>query len=230
MLKLTAIILMLIDHFAVALLPPTTVLYWICRIIGRLAMPIFCYKLAIGFIHTRHLPQYFGRILLMTLAAQIPFGWLCFGLGTPSLWLTSWNVGLTFLCGLALLWCYKTYRSGSSYRQLALLPMPLLLYLSLNGDYGLYGVLLIVLFYIDLTYDLGPTTMTSLVTLLTVVFYGLLGGSLSLCLLQLCALGGLVCIRLIPDQKTPYLPASFFYVFYPLHMLLLALIRDIFVA
>lgn len=225
MLKFIAILTMLIDHIGIALIPSTTPLYWICRVVGRIAMPIFCYKIALGFIHTRNLSKYAYRILLMTLCAQIPFAWLALGLPPSAYWLGAWNVGLTFLCGLAFLKCY----TGSQNTLLKSLTLLLILIISSFGDYGPYGVLMILLFYYQITYKLSFPLIALLLTLLTYFFYGL-GGISSLFFLQLASLGGLICIRYLPDQPMPYLSRYFFYSFYPLHMLILALMRDIFMA
>ena len=44
-LKLIAMITMFIDHMAAILLPYDSAAYLICRYIGRLAFPIFCFLL-----------------------------------------------------------------------------------------------------------------------------------------------------------------------------------------
>ncbi|MGL4736164.1 MAG: TraX family protein [Cellulosilyticaceae bacterium] len=220
MLKLAAISLMLIDHIGVTLIPETATLYWICRMIGRLAMPIFCYQLAQGFLRTKDLMRYAKRIGLMTLAAQIPFAWMCFGIRPSLIWLTSWNVGLTFLCAIGFLWCFKSEKY--------LLAVPLLL-LANFADYGLYGIVLVTIFYFHHihTYKWGRTTLLLIVA--NLIFYGL-SGSLFLCLLQMFSVGSILLILILEDKSLSLLPRTFFYAFYPLHMLILVILRDIFMA
>lgn len=220
MLKLAAIILMLIDHIGVTLIPETTSLYWICRLIGRLAMPIFCYQLALGLLHTKHLARYVQRIVWMTLAAQIPFAWMCFGLPPSPIWLTSWNVGLTFLCAIGLLASWKS--------QNYLLAILCLLFAN-SADYGLYGVALVTIFYLHQLYGYKWTQTTYLLIGANLLFYGT-SGSLFLCLLQMFSLGSLLLISTLGDKPFTKLPRTFFYVFYPLHMLILVILRDIFMA
>ena len=53
-LKMIAIVTMLIDHVGVVLFPQ----YFILRLIGRMAFPIFAYTLVEGFIHTRDVSKY----------------------------------------------------------------------------------------------------------------------------------------------------------------------------
>lgn len=220
MLKLIAILLMLIDHIGVNLIPESTTLYWICRLIGRLAMPIFSYQLALGFIHTKNLPRYFKRILLMTLAAQIPFAWMCFGPIPSPIWLTSWNVGLTFLCALGVLYAFQEKRP--------ILAIFCLVLASL-GDYGLYGVALVVIFYLHSLHGYTWSKTTCLLIAITLLFYGT-SGSLFLCLLQLFSTSSVLLIWWLKDKSFAYLPRTFFYVFYPLHILILVILRDIFMA
>ena len=111
MLKWISALLMLLDHFAIVFIPTNTVLYLLCRLIGRLSMPLFAYFIAVGFVHTKNLQKYIWRLLAMTAAAQIPFTWLYFGDNCFTfLQQTNWaclfyhgNTGLIFVCALVIL-------------------------------------------------------------------------------------------------------------------------------
>ena len=70
-LKLIAILCMLIDHIAWALVPQATVLYTAMRIIGRLAAPLFWYCFVVGYRKTRNRMKYTGRLGIMTLVMGI---------------------------------------------------------------------------------------------------------------------------------------------------------------
>lgn len=71
-LKLIALITMLLDHIgAVLVVSPQP--YYALRLIGRIAFPIFCFLLVEGFLHTRNLWRYAFRLFLFALISEIPF-------------------------------------------------------------------------------------------------------------------------------------------------------------
>lgn len=99
-LKMIAVITMFIDHFAAAILSrymaklglTDTVMtdqaafnqwtsqnsslymtYFVMRMIGRIAFPIYCFLLIEGFEHTRNRIKYAGRLLLFAAISEIPF-------------------------------------------------------------------------------------------------------------------------------------------------------------
>lgn len=123
-LKLIAMITMLIDHTAascfrlwgisgipVPFLDGIT-LYWLGRIIGRIAFPIYCFLIAEGVHHTRDWKRYGLRLLILALLSEIPFDFGLHGLranlGQPDvpgqLWSSAdWkhqNVFFTLLLGM----------------------------------------------------------------------------------------------------------------------------------
>lgn len=231
MLKLLALLFMVIDHTALALLPMSSPLYLICRLIGRLSMPIFAYKIALGFIHTKNLKSYAYKIFLMTLGAQIPF--ILLGNGpdffrilkdTKGIVLINhWNIGLTFLCALGILYLLTSFTRenalGSS------ISIGLLVILSTFADYGLYGVCMILLFYVFIQNKHGVLfSMMSLATL-TICYYLITmpGVAAYMISMQLPAILAVPLIHYVPDHKTK-LGKHFFYIFYPVHMLIIGII------
>lgn len=71
-LKIIAIISMLIDHFAYYFSNAISVeVYTVCRIIGRIAMPIFVYLLVQGYFNTKSLRKYKIRLFVAAIITQI---------------------------------------------------------------------------------------------------------------------------------------------------------------
>lgn len=77
-LKLIAILTMLIDHTAIALLPWLRQLvygrsiYDAMRGIGKAAFPLFCFLLVEGVFHTRNRWRYLGRIAVFAVLSELP--------------------------------------------------------------------------------------------------------------------------------------------------------------
>lgn len=71
-LKIIALISMIIDHIGFYFyLNISEGAYSICRIIGRLAMPIFAFLILQGFMHTKSKAKYFTRLILLAVVTQI---------------------------------------------------------------------------------------------------------------------------------------------------------------
>ncbi len=125
-LKMIAVITMLIDHGAAVLLVKILIqngtwelisyngsrmlnilssehmdmirVYQLMRDVGRIAFPIYCFMLAEGFMRTRNVKKYLGRILLFSFVSEIPFD-LAFS-GKVFYWEYQ-NVMFTLFWGLA---------------------------------------------------------------------------------------------------------------------------------
>ena len=80
-LKIIAIITMLIDHIGATILWMEIIyngdqlygLYYLCRSIGRISFPIFCFLLVEGFMHTSDVKKYAVRLGIFALVSEIPF-------------------------------------------------------------------------------------------------------------------------------------------------------------
>ena len=92
-LKLIASASMLIDHIGMVLFPGVT---WL-RVVGRLAMPIYCFSIAEGLHHTRDRGMYMLRIFLFALLSEYPIDMATRG----SFGYRSQNVMFTFLFAIA---------------------------------------------------------------------------------------------------------------------------------
>lgn len=71
-LKIIGIITMLIDHVAVYFsYKLTPEIYFVCRVIGRIAMPLFVFILVQGYIHTSNLKKYILRLGGLAIVTQL---------------------------------------------------------------------------------------------------------------------------------------------------------------
>ena len=71
--KLTAIAAMTINHTAIALVPPQSVMYIIMTDIGYLTAVTMCYFLVEGYYHTRSKMAYLQRLGVSAIVSQVPY-------------------------------------------------------------------------------------------------------------------------------------------------------------
>lgn len=204
-LKILAVIFMLIDHIGLVVFPKIEIL----RIIGRLSFPLFAYQIGTGFKHTKSKEKYMLRMLLFTLISQIPFMLVLKKVSAPFLI----NIGGTFTISLLALYCYE--KLDNKYLKYISAFSVSLLSLILPVDYGFYGVLCVLLFYLlrkdKLMMGIAYTILVSL--------HCYIDGSI----FSLPSIFALVFIFMYNGQKGPH-DKYLFYTFYPLHLLILSLI------
>lgn len=205
-LKMIAIITMAIDHIGYIFLPGTDY-YSLSRGIGRLAFPIFCFLIVEGFHHTKSPLNYLLRLLVFALISEVPFDLAFFG---KTLDMQHQNVFFTLAIGLCCLFCLEEMNR----RRWFSIFFILLLFAAyfIKCDYGVGGVLLICIFYLTKDSFWVQLVLTGL------IFYMFFGTP---------ELLGLISVILIYfyNGKRGYNKAQwFFYIFYPLHLIILHLI------
>lgn len=130
LLGVLAVIFMICDHVGAVFFPRVIIL----RVIGRLAFPLFAWGIAIGAEHTRSLPRYALRLLALLVISQ-PF--YMFALNHTLLKL---NIFATLLLGLLAIWGLKEKRLWMTVAALLVAEL-------IGADYGLRGVLCILLLW-----------------------------------------------------------------------------------
>ena len=215
-LKIIACISMLIDHVGAAFFPGSM---WL-RILGRLAFPLYCYLLVEGAAHTRDPKKYGRRLLLGAVLAEAPYDFLFFGRVT---WAYQ-NVMVTLFLGLVMItWARSRKRYGY------LLPLCLCFFAAevLNADYGCWGVALIGLFAVTAEKNheklLQLAGMAAIFWLMDGVSVPVFGLRIPI---QMFGLAAIVPIALYTGRKVTDSRGLkwAFYLFYPLHMVVLLLI------
>lgn len=210
-LKLIAIVSMAIDHVGAVLFPQ---LRWM-RIVGRLAFPLFAFRISEGCAHTRSLPKYMLRLGIFALLSEVPFD-LCFKRSV--LEFSHQNVMLTFLLAVSAIYCCEKLNTGNKWLdallKTAVCGASCVLAILLRTDYNAFGVGLVLLFWFMRRYHLGR--------ILSALVYELVmrGGLQSWCMLSAVPL-------LLYNGKRGRSIKYLFYVFYPCHLLLLAALRHL---
>ena len=218
-LKGIACLTMLLDHIG-AVFVPGYYTYYILRIIGRIAFPIYCFLLAEGVHYTRNPGKYALRLALGAVASEIPFDLAFYG----GLTVAHQSVMLTLLLGFGALMAWKKLPIWVG------IPVTALLALAaegLNTDYGAWGVVLIVAFWV-----LRGRPRWQLVLMLTLILLAM--DSIGVPFLwgipiELFALLAMSPIGLYSGKRGRPTRGKqlFFYGFYPVHLLLLWMVNQI---
>ena len=219
-LKLIAIITMTIDHIGVVF---GTVFYNFLRAVGRLSFPIFAFLLTEGYVHTKSFSKYFLRLLVLALISEVIYDYVFFG---SFIYIGANNIFFTLALGLLTLFLLDKSKGlikryfKDKIDLFIILPITYLLILVimglmgefLNFSYGMLGILVISFFY--LFKDNFPLVVIS-VSLSTLI----LGEGM-----QYFSLFSLILIYFY-NQKLGKSCKLFFYLFYPLHILVLGVMK-----
>lgn len=140
-LKLIAVISMLIDHTGAVLLTGSPY-YSLCRTLGRLAFPIFCFLLVEGYVHTHDVKKYASRLAVFALLSEIPFDLAISGnMFNPY----YQNVFFTLVLGLATL--YGMDRAADAQGRVIAVLAGMAAAALLRTDYSWKGVLAVAVLY-----------------------------------------------------------------------------------
>ena len=226
-LKLFAMAIMLIDHIAFSwnVSNVSYDVYYLMRVVGRFAFPIFAYMIAVGARHTHDIRKYLLRLLAFAFLSEIPFD-KAFGFAGEGqlVELTHQNVFFTLLLGLLALTFLQFFqqRLGRFYMIPAVAVLLLLMLAAgfLNTDYADMGVLSIFLFYVAADKKPGAKAALFALAILVLAF----DWQVIVNTIELFALVSLIPILLHNGQRGAKMNKWVFYAFYPGHLLLLWLI------
>lgn len=213
---------------------------------GRIAFPIFCYLIAFGYRKTSNKYKYLARLIIIGLVSELPFRY-CFW-GNISFF-TFNNVYFTLALGLGAIILYDLIMESGTriiYFSLAPVIVAALLATFLSTDYGADGVLLIFFFYISGSNKYAIATCGAVFAARKIIYAAMSALYHSIINLtpftwptvskwdkmQLFAILALLPILLCSGSRG-YKPKSrvgqkiiqySFYLFYPVHLLILGLI------
>lgn len=192
-------------------------LYWmnqVCRAVGRIAFPVYCFLLVEGFIHTRDWRKYWLRLAAFALISEIPFG-----LAVWNTWIgRSHNVYFELAVGILVLQglkkCEGLRRPGRTAGMVFAIVSGCLAALLLRADYDVDGILMISFIYLLRASRRNQALAGGGLALLESWRWNYGAGALSA-----------LPIFLYNGSKGKVRWKYAFYWFYPLHLLALFLIR-----
>lgn len=223
-LKLIACIAMTIDHIGYIIFPDVLIF----RIIGRIAMPVFAFFIGEGCRYTKDRKKYFLRLFVLGIICQLVY--IAESLITNSGKGLNLNILFTFSFSIILCCAFLDFKKDANSKNrnrfivclVSLLLMCLffeksaeLIGFTVTLDYGFYGICLplFALFLHDekkkkLLYALG-----------TVIFAFLTYGGINLFFFSTLFSSVLLCLYNGKSGKAKL--KYFFYLFYPVHLLLI---------
>ena len=205
---------MIVDHVGYIFFPNVFYL----RLIGRIAFPIFAFFVAEGLRHTRSRKKYVITLLVFALISQIPYNLLRFG---------NLNILFTFLVSIGMIYLIERCRDYEFFDVVALLiATGLVVCIDFTGilDYGLLGMLLVIVFYFfhDTKFKLVFAIGVLLLVPAKMLFeYGP-------CMIAFVQFANLLTIPLLyfyNGQKGKINLKYLFYVGYPAHLCLLYVLK-----
>lgn len=232
MLHLMAMAFMLCDHLWATVIPGNE---WM-TVVGRLAFPIFAFMIVEGYFHTKSLKNYVKRLLFFAVISEIPFNMV---VGDAIFYPFHQNVLWTFLLGISLI------HLNELAKQTEKLPIRIVvaagtiilgyfLGIVLMPDYHQAGLFTILIFYFfrgrKWYYFLGQFLLLAYINLNVVggrAYEIHLLGKTFFFAQQGFALLALIPIWLYRGKQGPKNKAlqMFYYAFYPVHLLILGILR-----
>ncbi|MBQ9747357.1 MAG: conjugal transfer protein TraX [Clostridia bacterium] len=239
-LRVIALAAMFLDHVgAIVYLPyletlpqvgfAEAIFYYALRAVGRIAFPLYCYLLVRGFVHTRSRVRYAVRLFVFALLSELPFDLAVSGrvfvLGDSNVFFTL-LFGLLAMIGISRAGqlVRRRYERGGRRGLCALAFAAMLAVICavtglcawrMGSDYGLFGVAAIVIMYLLRRYPVFSYAAGAM----ALIRFGIL----SLPVFSLAALPLVYFYGGERGRSVKY----FFYAFYPVHLLLLALLARV---
>jgi hypothetical protein len=217
-LKLVAIITMVADHIGKIFFPDNVIL----AIIGRIAFPLFAYCLVVGCLYTRDVKKYIIRLAIFAIVSQ-PF----YVMANHPDWEQFWqeflaaNIFFTLIAGVLAVNALMNIK-----KNWWMLIITIAMELLIGLDYGFYGIMLMMIFYLCRE----KSWLSALLVIAWTLWWTGFGDFLYIGPVgldkQAFALLALPLIY-IHTHFNPKIHKYFFYAFYPAHFLILFLIRII---
>lgn len=222
-LKLIAIIAMTIDHILWLIFPYNKSLFCF-HIIGRITLPIMCFFIAEGYIHTKNLKKYFGRMVIFTIISHFAYN---FAFNIPYIpfkngFLDQTSVMLALTLSIAFI-----YVKESKIRYIYKFPiLIIILIMSIPSDYMFVPILITYCMYKYMN-NREKFIKSFIYIQLIYSIYLILFRYIPLGTIQIFSICALVLLKLYDNTKKSKLK-YFFYLYYPIHLILIGMIAKLF--
>ena len=225
--KLIAVVAMAIDHLGIFVFNDN----FYFRLIGRLAFPLFAWAIANGGVYTKNIYKYLLRIFILAIISQVPYQLLFsyYGVDNPGL-----NILFTFSLALVGLIVFK--KSRNIVLRICSATALSLVALVINADYGPFGVLAVFVFYLFFDSKVKQILVYLLLVFaffVTPIFVNKLASNFFevnyLNFMEILSVISLLFIASYNNQ-IGYKMKYVLYIFYPLHLALLYVIKVLLVS
>lgn len=214
-LKTIAIIAMIINHIGHVFYPDHVFLQFIYLSIGLITFPTMAYMLVEGFRYTKNIKKYIFRMFSFWILSILPFHWAF----EPYNHINPLNNIFATLT-LSLIMLYLCDKSSDKVQYLIVFWVACL---TLISDWGFIGPIFIYCLYKKI--NITQTIITYLLPFTTVSF---MGSDMSIMPVFVgYALVNLLLYKYDPNKKYNPSYKNFFYWIYPIHLLVVVLIRNI---
>lgn len=235
-LKIIAILAMTVDHIAWAVFPgyPVEALPLIMHIIGRLTCPIMCYFIAEGYHYTRNINKYTARLFAFSVASHFAYIYASEGFidaksfipfyhgdllnQTSVMWSLAW--------GLVML---RAVNSDKLKMPIKVISVILICIVTLPSDWSCIAALCIMAIGTSRgNFKKQMTRMMFYVSLYVVVYFFAIDavyGILQLCVALAIPVLSMYNGRRGSNPKINKLMKWFFYIYYPLHLVIIGIVK-----
>ena len=233
--KFIAIVAMTIDHIAWTIFPgcPHKTVPVLMHVIGRITMPTMCFFIAEGFFHTRNVNKYTFRMFLFALISHFAYRFEWYGFSdwhayipfyrgyhsqTSVIWTLAW--------GLVMLRVEYSERIRNTW--LKTLLICLICVVSFCGDWSCTASVLVLSFGTNRGHLLKQALW--LILYVAIFSYTFMPDDMLYATMQLSVVLSIPILALYNGQRgpNPHFNAFmkwFFYVYYPLHLFILGLLK-----
>ena len=241
-LKFIAIFAMTIDHVAWACVPFDSVLGQIMHIVGRFTIPIMCFAIVEGYLHTGNVVKYALRLLIFGIISATPF-YMFFG----SMYGYRQNIIIDLLIALLTIMIAASENNSLSAKIIAIICLGIIS--ATLGGWPILPMIYVLIFYF-FRKNFGKIclffSIATVVTVVVVTLFSVINGNAHLLNLdwkwydKLYLLGFVLPLPLLyfynGEKGGNHFSSTFFYVYYPSHLLVLSIafstmtdIRSIFI-